>query len=194
MIRISTVYCKQNLWALCSASLAPWLKNLPERMTIDFENDNDIIVYALAMIIDYARTNSHWFLAQGCGWWIASIIGFDKGLIYHINNICICSESFQALVVACDNNNKILPVWWQQIGETASSIEEQKDEILSTSGSKKLGTAEIKLHYQVFRNCKRSLQKSAFDRKKIANSRFKARKPLLQANAKKNHKTHREGI
>jgi hypothetical protein len=54
-------------------------------MTITFENDNDIIVYALERIISYARENHYIFLAQSI-WWISSIIGLQQGLVIHIDN------------------------------------------------------------------------------------------------------------
>jgi len=55
-------------------------------MTITFENDNDIIVYALEKVIAYARRNQQMFVAQ-CVWWLASIIGLERGLISHIDNL-----------------------------------------------------------------------------------------------------------
>jgi len=55
-------------------------------MTINFENDNDVIVYALEKIIAYARSTQQIFVAQ-CVWWLASIIGLDKGLTIHIDNL-----------------------------------------------------------------------------------------------------------
>jgi hypothetical protein len=55
-------------------------------MTITFENDNDIIVYALKRIISYAGNNQYIFLAQSV-WWISSIIGLQQGLVIHIDNL-----------------------------------------------------------------------------------------------------------
>lgn len=55
-------------------------------MTITFENDNDIIVYALEKVISYARRKQHLFLAQ-CVWWLASVIGLEQGLVTHIDNL-----------------------------------------------------------------------------------------------------------
>jgi len=55
-------------------------------MTITFENDNDVVLYALEKIIAYARRTQQIFVAQ-CVWWLASIIGLDKGLVVHINNL-----------------------------------------------------------------------------------------------------------
>jgi len=66
-------------------------------MTITVENDNDIIVYALEQIIDYARKNQYIFVAQSV-WWIASIIGLSEGLTVHIDNLRKRSEIHQASV------------------------------------------------------------------------------------------------
>jgi len=55
-------------------------------MTISFENDNDIIVYALEKIISYARELQYIFLAQSV-WWISSIIRLQQGLVVYINNL-----------------------------------------------------------------------------------------------------------
>jgi len=55
-------------------------------MTITFENNNDIIVYALEKILSYARDNQYIFLAYSM-WWISSIIGLQQGLVVHINNL-----------------------------------------------------------------------------------------------------------
>jgi hypothetical protein len=55
-------------------------------MTITFENDNDVIVYALEKVISYARRTEQLFVAQ-CVWWLVSIIGLEQRLIIHINNL-----------------------------------------------------------------------------------------------------------
>jgi hypothetical protein len=55
-------------------------------MTITFENDNDIIVYALEKIIAHARRTQQIFVAQ-CVWWLASIIGLEQGLVNYIDNL-----------------------------------------------------------------------------------------------------------
>jgi hypothetical protein len=53
-------------------------------MTITFENDNDVIVYALEKVISYAKRTQQIFVAK-CVWWLASVIGLDAGLIRHID-------------------------------------------------------------------------------------------------------------
>jgi len=55
-------------------------------MTVNFENDNDVIVYALEKVISYARRTQQIFVAQ-CAWWLASIIGLEQGLANYIDNI-----------------------------------------------------------------------------------------------------------
>ena len=55
-------------------------------MTITFENDDDVIVYAFEKIISYARRTQHIFVAQ-CIWWLASLIGLEQGLVNHIDNL-----------------------------------------------------------------------------------------------------------
>jgi len=61
-------------------------------MTITFENENDIIVYALEKIICYARNNHYIFVAQSV-WWIASIVGLSEVLAMHIDNLRIRFEA-----------------------------------------------------------------------------------------------------
>ena len=55
-------------------------------MTITFENDSDVIVYALEKIVSFARKNQYLFVAN-CAWWLAGIIGLDSGLINYIDNL-----------------------------------------------------------------------------------------------------------
>jgi hypothetical protein len=60
-------------------------------MTLTFESDKDIIVYALERIISFARDNQYIFLAQSICW-ISSIIGLQEGLVIHIDNLKVRSE------------------------------------------------------------------------------------------------------
>jgi hypothetical protein len=55
-------------------------------MTVTFENDQDVIIYALEKVINYARRTQQIFVAQ-CVWWLASIIGLEQGLINYIDNL-----------------------------------------------------------------------------------------------------------
>jgi hypothetical protein len=58
-------------------------------MTITFENDSDVIVYALEKLISYARRTQQIFVAQ-CIWWLSSVIGLESGLVIHIDNLRTC--------------------------------------------------------------------------------------------------------
>jgi len=53
---------------------------------ITFENDNDVILYALEKIISCARDNQYIFLAQSV-WWISGIIGLQQGLVDYIDKL-----------------------------------------------------------------------------------------------------------
>jgi len=55
-------------------------------MTINFKNDDDVIVYVLEKIISYARDNQYIIVAQ-CVWWLASIIGIQERLVTHIDTL-----------------------------------------------------------------------------------------------------------
>jgi len=55
-------------------------------MTITFENDNNVIVYALVKIISYARENQYIILAQSI-WWISSVIGLQQGSEIYIDTL-----------------------------------------------------------------------------------------------------------
>jgi len=63
-------------------------------MTLTFESDHDVIVYAFEKIIFYARHNRYIFLAQSI-WWISSIIGLQQRLIIHIDNLKVRNEVSQ---------------------------------------------------------------------------------------------------
>ena len=55
-------------------------------MPVTFENNNDIIVYALECVIAHARRTQQIFVAQ-CVWWLASIIGLERELVSHIDKL-----------------------------------------------------------------------------------------------------------
>jgi hypothetical protein len=71
-------------------------------MSISFENNNDIIVYAFEKVISYARNNHLIFVAQ-CAWSLASIIGLEQELIIHIDyfrklKVAVTSEDCSGIV------------------------------------------------------------------------------------------------
>jgi hypothetical protein len=55
-------------------------------MTVTFENDNDVIVYALEKVISYARRTQQIIVAQ-CVWWVAAIIGLEEALVNHVDKL-----------------------------------------------------------------------------------------------------------
>jgi len=56
------------------------------QMTVTFENDINIIVYAQDQVIAYDRRIEQIVVAQ-CIWWLASVWGLEEGLIVHIDNL-----------------------------------------------------------------------------------------------------------
>jgi hypothetical protein len=71
-------------------------------MTITFENDNDVIVYAFEKVISYARKNQQIFVAQ-CVLWLASITSLEPGLVIFIDNlrkrkVAVPSEDYSGIV------------------------------------------------------------------------------------------------
>jgi len=91
-------------------------------MTITFENDNDVIIYALEKIISYTRKSKQIFVAQ-CVWWLASVIGLELGLIAHID--IIQARGYQA--------NSIEPTDIQEtqqssVFKASATIPEQQEE------------------------------------------------------------------
>jgi len=65
-------------------------------MPIIFENDSDIIVYALEKIISFARNIQYLFVAN-CVWWIAGIIGLDNDLRIHIDNLTLRERTIRGV-------------------------------------------------------------------------------------------------
>jgi hypothetical protein len=55
-------------------------------MTVTFENDNDVIVYALEKVISYARRTQQIFVAQ-CVCWLAGIIGLEEALVNYVDKL-----------------------------------------------------------------------------------------------------------
>jgi hypothetical protein len=86
-------------------------------MTITFEYDNNVIVYALEKIISYARRTQQIFVAQ-CMWWLASIIGLEQGLNNYINSV-------QSRIEVTINPEKV-PLREEDISPQLRDIQEDK--------------------------------------------------------------------
>jgi len=104
-------------------------------MTITFENDNDVIIYALEKSIAYARRTQQIFVAQ-CVWWLASILGLEQGLIAHIDILQRASRetsvgtSGQRVSVTprdIPEDSRIHPDRIQQVGRETPDLEEEYD-------------------------------------------------------------------
>jgi len=65
-------------------------------MPITFENDSDVIVYALEKIISFARNIQYLFVAN-CVWWIAGIIGLYEDLRIHIDNLTLRERTIRVV-------------------------------------------------------------------------------------------------
>jgi hypothetical protein len=139
-------------------------------MTITFEDDKDIIIYALEKIISYARNNQDIFLAQSI-WWISSIIGLQDGLVIHIDNLRIRSEARRGMAGSFVDTTIIHPDRISRINATEYDLENWCDNHtheLSVEDSGFSSTSEGQLHDQVLQNCKKFLQESELARKSIA--------------------------
>jgi len=73
-------------------------------MTISFENDNDIIVYAFEKIISFARQKQYIFVVQ-CVWWLAACTGIEHGLINHIETLQSRTRAKKEPVVVYSTGN-----------------------------------------------------------------------------------------
>ena len=55
-------------------------------MTITFDNDKDVIVYALEKIISFSRDTQYLFVANWV-WWISGIVGLTDALVIPIDHL-----------------------------------------------------------------------------------------------------------
>jgi hypothetical protein len=118
-------------------------------MTITFQNDNDVIVYALETITSYARNDQYIFVAQSV-WWIPSIIGLQEGLVIHIDNLKVRSIIKELEV------QRTLPKNSSLIGVHPSRVErfQKSDSDYSASEDESISTTETNIHNKIITNCK----------------------------------------
>jgi hypothetical protein len=119
-------------------------------MTITFQSDKDVIVYALEKIISFARNNQYIFLAQSI-WWISSIIGLQEGLVIHIDNLKARED-----IGTQQTSSAIHP---SRVAQIQTS---DKDYIESDSES--ISTTETDIHNEVISNCEAFLEQSKQER------------------------------
>jgi hypothetical protein len=165
-------------------------------MTITFESDQDIIVYALEKIISFARDNSYIFLAQSV-WWISSIIGLQQGLVIHIDNLKIRKDLTRSNQKGLSDEQRKV----QEISEEGEIIGprlhpsrlkrlQELDNDYSDSEGDSISTTETDIHNEVIDNCEISLEQSKQERKAIGRlTRQASRVVKRKANKKKSIKT-----
>jgi hypothetical protein len=98
-------------------------------MTITFENDNDVIVYAFEKVIAYARRTQQVFVAQ-CIWWLADIIGLEGNLIKHIDILHGRTDVRKEYQTREDSDPIIQTIPKPRVSETPESKEGHQDRIL----------------------------------------------------------------
>jgi hypothetical protein len=149
-------------------------------MTISFEIDNDVIVYALEKIISYARNNQYIFLAQSV-WWISSILGLQEGLIIHIDNL-----KARANIRKSDSQDELPIIHPDRVANFHNS---KSDSI--TSDGDTISTTEAEIDNEVINNCKAFLEQSRQQRKSVERfARQTSRVDKRKANKEKPLKTY----
>jgi len=104
-------------------------------MTITFDHDTKVIVYALEKIISYASENQDILLAQSV-WWISSITGLQQRLVVHIDNLRNQSEVSlvkvnalsEGLVALVHKRNQLFPVATSQQAREISMVPRDNQE------------------------------------------------------------------
>jgi hypothetical protein len=127
-------------------------------MTITFEHDNDVIVYALEKIISYARDNQYIFLAQSI-WWISSIIGLQQGLIIHIDNLKV-RENIGKPKPGTESAPPVVHP------DRVANFQKSEDSY-SLSEQDSVSTTETDIHNEVIDNCEIFLEQSKSESKAI---------------------------
>jgi len=161
-------------------------------MTISFENDNAIIVYAFEKILSYARDHQFIFLAQSI-WWISSIIGLQQDLIIYIDHLRK-QEDILWLEIRSNvpDDIRIHPDRVERIqhSDNQSSVSE-----IDTSS-----TTEEDIHNEVIENCEEFLRQSKQERKAIGRKNrqtsrvIKWKSNKLAKGAIKTFRTQTQGI
>jgi len=160
-------------------------------MTITFENDNDIIVYAFGKIISYAGDNQYIFLAQSV-WWISSILKLQEELVIHIHNLKKQYRSSESSNKATKHSSLpgVHPSRVTRIQNSNSDYTNSEHESIST--------IETDIHNEVIDHCEIFQEQSKQQRKAIGRiTRQASRVAKWRANKEKpikTFRTQREGI
>jgi hypothetical protein len=134
-------------------------------MTITFESDKDVIVYALEQIIAFARNNQYIFLAQSI-WWISSIIGLQEGLIIYIDNLQSREEVNLAKDVH-DTSDGEIPTSSPLIHPSRTHQIQCSENSYIESDLESDSTTETNIHNEVIDNCEAFLAQSQEERKAV---------------------------
>jgi hypothetical protein len=167
-------------------------------MPITFEDDKDVIVYALEKIIAFARSNQYIFLPQSV-WWISSVIGLQEGLVIHIDNLKVQSDSERELFiqrVECVELNK------PTTKETSSNLKIHPDRVIKIQAtdsnhtdydSESVSTTESNIQDKIIENCEAFLEHSKQEREDIERKSRQVSRVVKRKN-KKTFGTQTEGI
>jgi hypothetical protein len=157
-------------------------------MTIEFESESDVIVYALEKIISYARKNQYIFVAQSV-WWISSIIGLQEELVSYIDKLQLTIVG----KVAPEKESTISLVHPDRV----ANIQDSEDSYLTSDGDS-ISTTESTIHNEIIDNCELFLEQSQQERKaigrvtrqasRVVKRKFNKKKPI------KSFGTQTEGI
>jgi hypothetical protein len=150
-------------------------------MTITFESDKDVIVYAFEKIISYARQHQYIVLAQSV-WWISSIIGLQTELVIFIDNLKVRRDIGNPEVGEVSSEPPTLTA--VHPSRVAQIYTSDGDYIQSNSES--ISTTETDIHNKVIDNCEIFLGKSKQEREAIGRFtrqasgvvKLRARKPI----------------
>jgi len=110
-------------------------------MTITFENDMDIIVYALEEMISYAQNYQDIFVAQSVRW-ISSIIGLQHRLVIYIDNLKVQRIIGKA---AAASDTQLIH------SSRLVTLQESSNDVLAL-GDKSINTTETVIHNEVIEN------------------------------------------
>jgi len=128
-------------------------------MTITFETDNDVIVYALEKVISYARDQRYIFLAQSV-WSISSILGLQEGLVIHIDNLKARANIRKSR--SPEGLRQLSGIHPDRVANLQNS-----ESAYNTSDGNLISTTETEIHNEVIRNSEAFLAQSKQERKNI---------------------------
>jgi hypothetical protein len=146
-------------------------------MTITFESDKDVIVYALEKKISYARNNQYIFLAQSI-WWISSTIRLQEGLVIYIDNLKVRENIGKPELGTGSAPPGVHP-------DRVINLQASGDSYNISEGDS-VSTTETDIHNEVIDNCEIFLEQSKQERRAIGRrtrqaSRVAKRKANMEA-------------